>query len=173
MTANVDDAFGRWSATNLRPQKQSGYAIVVVTIPLGDFTGQQMRVLADLTQAYADGTARVTVSQDLVLRWVPSKDVPALYRRLAAAGLGVAGADTIADVTSCPGAESCKLAVTQSRGLGRTLEQFLRRAGTGRARARPRHQGERLPERLRATPCGRHRIQGQLAEGRGGACRIS
>ena len=55
-----------------------------------------------------------------------SKDVPALYRRLAAAGLGVAGADTIADVTSCPGAESCKLAVTQSRGLGRTLEQFLR-----------------------------------------------
>ena len=126
VTANVDDAFGRWSATNVRPQKQSGYAIVVVTIPLGDFTGQQMRVLADLTQAYADGTARVTVSQDLVLRWVPSKDVPALYRRLAAAGLGVAGADTIADVTSCPGAESCKLAVTQSRGLGRTLEQFLR-----------------------------------------------
>jgi sulfite reductase (NADPH) hemoprotein beta-component len=49
-----------------------------------------------------------------------------LYRRLAAAGLGVGGAETIADVTSCPGAESCKLAVTQSRGLGLTVEQFLR-----------------------------------------------
>jgi sulfite reductase (NADPH) hemoprotein beta-component len=29
-------------------------------------------------------------------------------------------------VTSCPGAESCKLAVTQSRGLGRLLEAHLR-----------------------------------------------
>ena len=49
-----------------------------------------------------------------------------LYRRLAAAGLGLAEAGTIADVTSCPGAESCRLAVTQSRGLGRLLEDHLR-----------------------------------------------
>ncbi len=32
----------------------------------------------------------------------------------------------MADVTSCPGAESCRLAVTQSRGLGRLLEEHLR-----------------------------------------------
>ena len=49
-----------------------------------------------------------------------------LYRRLAAAGLGLAEAGTIADVTSCPGAETCRLAVTQSRGLGRLLEDHLR-----------------------------------------------
>src|SRR5438552_1035590 len=33
---------------------------------------------------------------------------------------------TVADVTSCPGAESCRLAVTQSRGLGRLLGDTLR-----------------------------------------------
>ena len=48
-----------------------------------------------------------------------------LFKRLAAAGLGEAGASTIGDVTSCPGAESCKLAVTQSRGLGRVLSDSL------------------------------------------------
>src|SRR5205807_9697209 len=53
-------------------------------------------------------------------------DVRQLYRRLAAAGLGLAEAGTVADVTSCPGAESCRLAVTQSRGLGRLLEEHLR-----------------------------------------------
>jgi sulfite reductase (NADPH) hemoprotein beta-component len=126
--ADADAAFARWSATNVRPQKQDGYATVVVTIPLGDFTGQQMRVLADISHAYSDGSARVTVAQDLVFRWVPVGAVPEMYRRLAAAGLGLGGADTIADVTSCPGAESCKLAVTQSRGLGRTVEEFLRSA---------------------------------------------
>jgi sulfite reductase beta subunit-like hemoprotein len=40
--------------------------------------------------------------------------------------LSLAGAETIADVISCPGAESCRLAVTQSRGLGRLLEDQLR-----------------------------------------------
>ena len=48
-----------------------------------------------------------------------------LYRRLAAAGLGLPGAGTITDVTSCPGAESCRLAVTQSRGLARLIGDNL------------------------------------------------
>src|SRR4029077_7124735 len=69
---------------------------------------------------------RVTPDQNLILRWVNACDVRQLYRRLAAAGLGLAEAGSIADVASCPGAESCRLAVTQSRGLGRLLEEQLR-----------------------------------------------
>jgi sulfite reductase beta subunit-like hemoprotein len=68
---------------------------------------------------------RLTVDQNLFLRWVPDSVVTDLFVRLAAAGLAAAGAATIADVTSCPGAESCKLAVTQSRGLGRALSDAL------------------------------------------------
>src|SRR5258706_8077873 len=85
-----------------------------------------MRVLGELARAYGDGTVRVTPDQDLVFRWVNACDVRQLYRRLAAAGLGLAEASSVADVTSCPGAESCRLAVTQSRGLGRLLEDHLR-----------------------------------------------
>jgi sulfite reductase (NADPH) hemoprotein beta-component len=85
-----------------------------------------MRVLGELARAYGDGTIRVTPEQDLLFRWVNSCDVRQLYRRLAAAGLGLAEAGTVADVTSCPGAETCRLAVTQSRGLGRLLEDTLR-----------------------------------------------
>ena len=69
---------------------------------------------------------RVTIDQDLLFRWIDSSNARQLYRRLAAAGLGLADAATIADVVSCPGAESCRLAVTQSRGLGRLLEDHLR-----------------------------------------------
>jgi len=120
------DAFERWAATNVRPQKQAGYAHVTATVPLGDLTGAQMRLLGELAQAYGDGSVRVTVEQDLLFRWVRGADVPELYRRLAAAGLHEGDANTIADVVSCPGAESCRLAVTQSRGLGRTLGDHLR-----------------------------------------------
>ena len=121
-----DEAYQRWRATNVRPQKQFGYAIVIATVPLGDMSSDQMRVVGELARAYGDGTIRVTADQDLVFRWISTCDVRQLYRRLAAAGLGLAEAGTIADVTSCPGAETCRLAVTQSRGLGRLLEDHLR-----------------------------------------------
>lgn len=120
------EGYARWLATNVRPQKQQEFATAVVTVPLGDMSGEQYRVVGDLAAAYGDGTVRVTAVQDLVLRWVSRNDLPDLFDRLAAAGLGLPDADSIADVTSCPGAESCKLAVTQSRGLGQALEHHLR-----------------------------------------------
>jgi sulfite reductase (NADPH) hemoprotein beta-component len=119
-------AFSRWRATNVRPQKQAGYVIAIAAVPLGDLTSEQMRVIGELSRAYSDGSVRITPEQDLLFRWVRAGDVGQLYRRLAAAGLGLAEAGTVADVTSCPGAETCRLAVTQSRGLGRLLEDHLR-----------------------------------------------
>jgi sulfite reductase (NADPH) hemoprotein beta-component len=112
--------------TNVRPQRQEGYVAVEVVLPLGDATSAQLEVLAELSRAFADGSVRLTREQDVVLRWVRREEVPALHARLAAAGLAQDGAGTAAKVTSCPGAESCKLAVTQSRGLGRLLEEHVR-----------------------------------------------
>jgi sulfite reductase (NADPH) hemoprotein beta-component len=122
----TEEAYLEWATTNVRHQKQAGFMAVIASVPLGDLTGQQMRVLADLSRAYSDGTLRVTPTQNLVFRWVPRDQVRELYARLAAMGLPLGDADTVADVTSCPGAESCKLAVTQSRGLGRLLEDHVR-----------------------------------------------
>jgi sulfite reductase (NADPH) hemoprotein beta-component len=121
-----DEAYARWRSTNVSPQKQFGYVIATATVPLGDMTSEQMRVVGELALAYSDGTVRVTVDQNLVFRWVSVGDLRELYRRLSAASLGLAEAASVADVASCPGAESCRLAVTQSRGLGRLLEDYLR-----------------------------------------------
>src|SRR5581483_4353642 len=48
-----DEAYARWRVTNVRPQKQFGYSLVTATIPLGDVTSAQMRVIAELAQSYA------------------------------------------------------------------------------------------------------------------------
>jgi sulfite reductase beta subunit-like hemoprotein len=117
--------FARWSRTNLTSQKQAGYSVAVAATLLGDVTAAQLRLIAELATAYGDGTVRMTADQNVIFRWVRSADAEALYRSLAAAGLGRPGAGTLADVTSCPGAESCRLAVTQSRGLGRLLAERL------------------------------------------------
>jgi sulfite reductase (NADPH) hemoprotein beta-component len=130
--------------------------MVTATIVLGDLTSQQMRILGDLATAFGDGTVRVTAEQDVAFRWVAADAVPELYRQLAAAGMGLADAGTIADVTSCPGAESCKLAVTQSRGLGKFLGDQLRDRPDLVAAAPD------LQIKISGCPngCGRHHIAG-------------
>jgi sulfite reductase (NADPH) hemoprotein beta-component len=153
-TMNGD--YAHWLGTNVSRQKQSGYFFVNATIPLGDFTSEQMRILGDLATSFADGTIRITPEQNLVFRWVPTDAVPELYRQLAAAGMGLPDAGTIADVTSCPGAESCKLAVTQSRGLGKFLGDHLREHPDLIAKAPD------LQIKISGCPngCGRHHIAG-------------
>jgi sulfite reductase (NADPH) hemoprotein beta-component len=121
----LSDAYLNWMKTNVGLQRQAGFVHVTVRLPLGDMTAGQMHVLGDLAEAYGDGTARLTVGQNVLFRWVKVGVLEELYQRLQAAGLGASGANTVADVVSCPGAESCKLAVTQSRGLGQTLTEYL------------------------------------------------
>jgi sulfite reductase (NADPH) hemoprotein beta-component len=112
-------------ASNVRPQRQPGFSSVVVALPLGDVTAPQLRLVGRLALSCGDGTVRLTHDQNLVLRWIGAADVGTVSRTLAAAGLGTPGAGSVTDVTSCPGAESCRLAVTHSRGLGRLLHDFL------------------------------------------------
>ena len=123
--APLPDTYLRWMKSNVGLQKQAGYCHVTVRLPLGDFSAGQMRVLADLAEAYGDGTMRLTVEQNVLYRWVKKDSIDAFYQRLSAAGLGAPDALRLSDVVSCPGAESCKLAVTQSRGLGRALVEHL------------------------------------------------
>ena len=114
----------RFFSSNVEPQKQHGFYRVTVTLPLGDASSGQVRALARLSLAYSDGTARTTHAQNVVFHWVQEADLDAVYVALARIGLAKPSADTLADPSSCPGAESCKLAVTQSRGLARALTEL-------------------------------------------------
>jgi sulfite reductase beta subunit-like hemoprotein len=133
----TNDSEQRWLRTNVIRQRQAGYSVAIVTIPLGDVTAEQFRIVADLASAYGDGTVRVTVEQNLVFRWVTTDRLHEFYLAIAAARLAHSGHGTIADVVSCPGAESCRLAVTQSRGLGRLLGDHLREHADVAAAAGP------------------------------------
>ncbi len=117
--------FDAWLATNVYAQRQPGYAVATVTCPLGDLTSTQMRRIGEIARRYVGDSIRTTVEQNVVLRWVSEGDLPALYRELAAIGLGAPGAGTILDVVSCPGTDTCKLGIASSRGLARELSLRL------------------------------------------------
>ena len=117
--------YDQWAATNLYAQRQAGYDVVTVTCPLGDLTSDQMRSLAAIAARYANGNARTTVEQNIVLRWVPHDKTIDLYNELCAIGLGEPGAGSIVDVVACPGTDTCKLGIASSRGLAGELRHRL------------------------------------------------
>jgi len=123
--AAASEDFARWRESNVRPQRQAGYVVVIIALPLGDATAAQMRALADLARAYVGESVRTTVDQNIMLRWVREADLPALHADLVAAGIGAPGAESIVDVTSCPGTDTCKLGIASSRGLAGELRQRL------------------------------------------------
>lgn len=116
--------FDEWRRNNLFRQKQAGFYTVIVRLPLGDITPEGLRALAGIAETYA-GEVRSAISQNFLLRFVPEEALGGLYEALLQAGLAHPHAHTILDITRCPGADTCNLAITHSRGLAQALESRL------------------------------------------------
>ncbi|MGD9573598.1 MAG: nitrite/sulfite reductase, partial [Thermoleophilia bacterium] len=123
--ADVPEGYREWARTNVYRQRQPGYAVATIALPLGDLSSVQTRQLADVARKYVGDAVRTTVEQNIVLRWVAEGDLPALYAELKAIDLAAPGAGTIIDVTSCPGTDTCKLGIASSRGLAGELRTRL------------------------------------------------
>ncbi|MFN8008717.1 MAG: nitrite/sulfite reductase [Terriglobia bacterium] len=117
--------FRRWLNTNVKPQRQDGYSLVTITLPLGDITSSQLRGLADIVREFTPDTIRTSVEQNFVMRWVGQKELPRLYLALDKIGLAAPGAGAIVDVVACPGTDTCKLGISSSRGLAAELRNRL------------------------------------------------
>jgi sulfite reductase (ferredoxin) len=124
-TTSMDPAFKAWRETNVYAQRQPGYAVATITLPLGDLTSWQMRQLANVARKYVGENVRATVEQNMILRWVAEGDLPALYADLKQLDLALPGAGKIEDVVTCPGTDTCKLGIAASRGLGAVLHESL------------------------------------------------
>jgi len=120
-----DPEYDRWLESNIIEQKQTGYATVIVRIDQGNLTSRQMHGLARLAADVGDGLLRLGIDQNILLGFVPLGRLRGLHAALRDQGLGEAGAREIADVTTCPGAYSCNLALTKSMNLGAALQDVV------------------------------------------------
>lgn len=155
--------FQAFADTNVVPQRQAGFSTVVVSLARGDASSVQLRDLAGLSEEFGDGTVRFTSTGNVLLRWVLHEVLPDLHARLSATGLGRNGAGTAANVVACPGAATCRLAVTRTREVATLVEQEVRQFGRQVLRSR-------LPVHLSGCPngCSQHHV---AAVGLQGAAR--
>lgn len=127
MEPAADSAGAHWQRTNVREHKQRGYYGVSVQLPLGDSTAAQLRAIAELARVHGSGMVRTTNDQNLHLPWIPGDRVAVVYERLKELRLADPDALHITDVTACPGADYCSLAVTRSMGIAAAIRQGLRK----------------------------------------------
>ena len=151
--AETSEGFAEWYRTNVYQQRQAGYVVATVALPLGDITSHQLRALADISRRFVKETTRTTVEQNMVLRWVSETDLPQLYDELLALGLAETGAGTIVDITACPGTDTCKLGIASSRGLATELRKQL---GEQSAKLDEAIEGLRIKISGCFNSCGQH-----------------
>ena len=115
--------FTAFVTANVRAQRQQGFSAIEVKVTRGDLKPEQFRGLATIMRDYCGGHARTTVGQNIVLRWVRDESLYEVFSALRELGLAELGPQTITDVVSCPGTDSCKLGITSSMGLNQAIQQ--------------------------------------------------
>jgi sulfite reductase beta subunit-like hemoprotein len=149
LTSN--DPYTRWQEANVVRGIAKGTISVMAYARLGDITTRQFRDLADIQRDF-NLDVRVTNRQNFAMRDVTEADLRGVYDRLIDTGMAEPGAELARDVVACPGADTCNLAVTQSRGLAAAIGDALETAGLAEV------PGVRVNISGCTNSCGQHHI---------------
>ncbi|HXL98894.1 MAG TPA: nitrite/sulfite reductase, partial [Rhizomicrobium sp.] len=128
-TARIRDRdFYDWALSNLALHRAPGYAIVTVSLkPIGGVPGDasdaQLDALAGLMDEFGIAEIRVSHEQNLVLPHVRKKDLPAIFARLKALGLGTPNAGLVTDIIACPGLDYCDLANARAIPIAQKISE--------------------------------------------------
>ncbi|MFT5672989.1 MAG: sulfite reductase (ferredoxin) [Polaribacter sp.] len=120
-----EGAFQKWKETNVIKQKQAGLFAIGIKVHLGDFYTPKARLLADLVKKYAANEIRLTLRQNILIRHIREELLPFFYVELKKLGFANAGYNSTADITACPGTDTCNLGISSSTGIAVVLEKVL------------------------------------------------
>lgn len=146
-----NDPYSRWEQTSVVRGAANGTVSAVAYAHLGDITSDQFRSLAAI-QREMGADVRLSNRQNVVFRGLTEGQLPVLYERLAAIEMARPGAELSRDVVSCPGADTCNIAVTQSRGLAKAIGDQLEEEGLAEV------GGVRINISGCTNSCGQHHI---------------
>ena len=145
------DPYGRWEATSVIRGRANGSVSAVAYAALGDITASQFHALASIQREFG-ADVRLSNRQNVVFRGLTESQLPVLYQRLETLAMARPGAELSRDVVACPGADTCNIAVTQSRGLAKAIGDRLEEEGLAEV------GGVRINISGCTNSCGQHHI---------------
>jgi sulfite reductase (ferredoxin) len=121
-----EQKYNRWFETNVVRQKQEGFFGVYVKLPVGNLSSETARKFASVVDKYAANELRITVNQGYLIKFVRPELLKNLFVSLDELQLAEPGFDSVADITACPGTESCNLGISDSTKISLELERVVR-----------------------------------------------
>ena len=118
-------AFEIWKKTNVIAQKQTGFLAAYIRVPNGNISSFTSRELIEKLRPVIADDVRVTINQGLQLRFIKLEHLEYVYAVLEASGFGLAGAGSVADITACPGTDTCNLGISNSTGTALALSEVI------------------------------------------------
>lgn len=120
--------FASWHQQNVRPHKQSGYAIVTVClketgVAPGDITDAQFDHLADLAENYSFGEVRISHQQNIIMADVQQDALHTLWQELKSHSLASDNLGLLTDMICCPGGDFCALANAKSIPIAESIQR--------------------------------------------------
>ncbi|KAF0248333.1 MAG: sulfite reductase (ferredoxin) [bacterium] len=99
-----DEALFRWYGIYTQRPAEDGFFMVRLRIPGGTLTPGQLHTIADLSNKYAQGSADITVRQNIQFHWVRIESLPEILNSLQNIGLSTTEAcgDCVRNIISCP-----------------------------------------------------------------------
>jgi sulfite reductase (ferredoxin) len=125
LVINNPQHYEKWLQTNVFEQRQSGYFGVYIKVLTGDIPTQKARQLIDAIRPYVADEIKITINQGLLLKFVRKDALPALFIALDGLGYAIPGFNSVADVTTCPGTDTCNLGISNSTEMARELENLI------------------------------------------------
>ncbi len=118
--------YEQWLKTNVFPQKQAGFVAIGLRIQNGDIKTPIARQLINLVKTAAADDIRLTNTQGMLLKFVREENLPYVFEELNKLNLAEPGFESMADITSCPGTDTCNLGISNSTGITRELEKVIK-----------------------------------------------
>ena len=146
------EPYERWERGQRRARRGQGHRVGLRLRPLGDITvrpvpGARLDPARARRRGAASPTARTSSSAAS-----PRSSCRRSSPGSSAIGMAEPGAELARDVVACPGADTCNLAVTQSRGLADAIGAALEEAGLAEV------GGVRINISGCTNSCGQHHI---------------
>jgi sulfite reductase (ferredoxin) len=117
--------FQLWRATNVFAQKQPDYFAVYVRVANGNIGSHTSRRLIEKLKDVIADDVRVTINQGLQFRFIKPEHLEYVYSVLDEEGFAAAGFGSVADVTSCPGTDTCNLGISNSTSTALALSEVI------------------------------------------------
>jgi len=117
--------FELWKKTNVYQQKQEGFVAVYVRVSNGNIGSHASRRLIEKLKDVIADDIRITINQGLQFRFVKPEHLEYIYSILETEDLAAAGFGSVADITACPGTDTCNLGISNSTGTALVLSQLI------------------------------------------------